>query len=72
MGVNDGDAEVDAVTAWKIADVIDQTVKKMGPKDRLLLDLSITDAPGNPARHQDRRRFEGRLLGWSRLAEGVW
>ena len=45
MGVNDGDAEVDAVTAWKIADVIDKMVEKMGPKDRLLLDLSITDKP---------------------------
>ena len=45
MGVNDGDAEVDAVTAWKIADVLDKMVEKMGPKDRLLLDLSITDKP---------------------------
>ena len=43
MGLNDGDAQVDAVTAWKIADLIDRTVEKMGPKDNLLLDLSISD-----------------------------
>ena len=42
MGRNDGDVQVDAVTAWKIADLIDQTVEKMKPGDRLLGDLSIT------------------------------
>lgn len=45
MGMNSGDAEVDAVTAWKIADVISKTVEKMGPQDRMLLDLSFTDQP---------------------------
>jgi hypothetical protein len=45
MGRNDG---VDAVTAWKIADLIDRTVEKMGPKDKLLLDLSISDKPAKP------------------------
>ena len=44
LGFNDG-TQVDAVTAWKIADVIAQTVEKMGPKDRLQLDLSINDKP---------------------------
>jgi len=45
MGRNDGDVQVDAVTAWKIADLIDQTVERMKPGDRLLGDLSITDKP---------------------------
>jgi hypothetical protein len=45
MGLNDGEVQVDAVTAWKIADLIDRTVEKMGPKDKLLLDLSISDRP---------------------------
>jgi len=44
LGFNDG-TKVDAVTAWKIADLIDKTVEKMGPKDRLQLDLSINDKP---------------------------
>ncbi len=48
MGRNDGDVQVDAQTAWKIADLIDQTVEKMKPGDRLLSDLSITDKPEKP------------------------
>jgi len=39
------DVQVDAATAWKIADLIDQTVERMKPGDRLLGDLSITDKP---------------------------
>ena len=45
MGGNDGDGQVDAQTAWRIADLIDRTVEKMKPGDRLLSDLSITDEP---------------------------
>jgi hypothetical protein len=45
MGLNDGDVQVDAVTAWKIADLIDLTVGKMAPEDSLLMDLSISDRP---------------------------
>jgi hypothetical protein len=45
MSGNDGDGQVDAQTAWKIADLIDLTLSKMKPGDRLLRDLSITDKP---------------------------
>jgi len=45
LGFNDG-TQIDAVTAWKIGDLLAQTVEKMGPKDYLQLDLSINQNPG--------------------------
>jgi hypothetical protein len=71
MRRNDGDVQVDAVTAWKIADLIDQTIEKNEtPRPAAWGSLHHRQA-GKAGCFQDARGCGGGLLGESRVVEGL-
>jgi hypothetical protein len=62
---------VDAKMGWRIADLIDQTLQKVKPGDRLLSDLSITERPEMPTVFKTAEDLGGGILGGPRVAEDL-